>query len=425
MNIRRSACLFLVTSALACGAERAWAQPAGGGTASPPAAAAPGQEPAAPLPPIATSSWGGRIGAAEVSIVGGNVASARERALTEAMKQAVDQALTTAFPEARTQQPKTVTQVLGRARSYVRRYRTIEEGERGRGIYGLKIEADVDEAGLARAFDKGTTASAAGPSGAAAGGAAPAYFLVSAGMPDAVAASARAFTAAGARVQQAPADVTDPSKAVELAPRAGSTLVAFVSGTATAEGKVRGPGLESSACSLSVRVLAAGSGLAVADESESARGFSERADGARAECFQRAAALAIPRLVPAAGVRGPVDVRTIVVDADVVEAGAVQALMRQLRGIGSVSAIEVRRVSAGRVELWARSRMAASALAAALERDTGGPLAVTNAQVSGDLVHLRARLREAPHAAAPAPAAATPQPGAVSVPPPASPGPTP
>jgi hypothetical protein len=424
MTIRLFPGLLLFTVALASGAGRAWAQAAGGGTASPPAAAVPGQEPAAPLPPIATSSWGGRIGAAEVSIVGGNVASARERALTEAMKQAVEQALATAFPEARTQQPKTVTQVLGRARTYVRRYRTIEEGERGRGLYALKIEADVDEAGLARAFDKATTASGGGQTGATTAGAAPAYFLVGAAAPDALAAAARGFATSGARVQPAPPEVTDPAKAVELAARSGLTMVAFVNGTATAEGKVRGPGLEAASCSLAVRVLAAGSGLAVADESESARGFSERADGARTECFQRAAALVIPRLVPAAGARGPVDVRTIVVDADVVEAGAVQALVRQLRGIGSVSAIEVRRVSVGRAELWARSRMAPSALAAALERDTGGALAVTGAQVSGDLVHLRARLREVTPATAPPPGPPTP-PGASAAPAPPPKGPTP
>ena len=425
MNLRLSACPFLVAALLAGGAHRAWGQGAGAAAAPPAGAAGPGSDPTAPLPPIATSSWGGRTGAAEVSIVGGNVASARERALTEAMKQAVDQALTTAFPEARTQQPKTVTQVLGRARSYVRRYRTIEEGERGRGLYGLKIEADVDEAGLARAFDKVTTGG--GPStGVPAASAAPAYFLVGTGVADALAAAARGFSASGARVQQAPADVTDPAKAVELAGRSGSTLVAFVTGTATAEGKVRGPGVEAASCSLSVRVLAAGSGLAVADESENARGFSERADGARAECFQRAAALAIPRLVPAGGSRGPADVRTIVVDADVVEAGAVQALVRQLRGIGSVSAIEVRRVSVGRVELWARSRMAASALAAALERDTGGALVVNGAQVSGDQVHLRARLREVvTPVPAPAPAATAQQPGAAPAPPVPPKGPTP
>jgi hypothetical protein len=118
-------------------------------------------------------------------------------------------------------------------------------------------------------------------------------------------------------------------------------------------------------------------------------------------------------------------VRTIVVDADVVEAGAVQALVRHLRGIGSVSAIEVRRVSVGRAELWVRSRMAASALAAALERDTGGPLAVTSPQVSGDLIRLHARLREVSPAASAVPTATAQPPGTTPVPTSPAKGPTP
>lgn len=396
----------------------------------PPAPAAPG--PAAPAGgapptlPISSSAWGGRMGAAEVTIVGGNVASARERALTEALKQAVDQALVTAFPEAKNQQPKAAAQVLGRARNYVRRYRTIEEGERARGVYALKVEADVDEAALARVFDK--------PGAVTGGGTAPAgalaYFLVGAGAPDALAAAARAFTAAGARVHQAPAELIEPQKAFEAAAKAGFTQVAFVNGAVTAEGKVRGPGVESASCSLSVRVMAAGSGLPVADENESARGFSERAEAARGDCFQRAAAASIPRIVPAAGARTSADVRTIVVDADVIEPGAVPALVRHLRGIGSISAVEVRRIANGRVELWARSRMPASSLVAALSRDTGGALAIADAQVSGDLVRLRARLREIAPPTPAAPAGTVPAPpGAAPASPAAAPaaakGPTP
>ena len=381
-----------------------------------PAAAVPaaGAPPVPATPPISTSGWGGRVGAAEVTVVGGNVASARERALTEALKQAVDQTLVTAFPEAKAQQPKVVAQVLNRARTYVRRYRTLEEGERARGLYALKIEADVDEAALARVFDK--------PAGAvfAPGGAAPSvgvgYFVIGAGAPEALSAALRGFNAAGARIQQGPPELTDPAKAFEAAAKVGFSQVAFVSGSAIPEGKVRGPGLESAACTLSVRVMAAGSGLPVAEESDAARGFSERPEAARADCFQRAAASAIPRLVPAAGARVAADVRTIVVDADVVEPGAVPALVRHLRGIGSVSAVEVRRIAAGRVELWARSRMPASSLAAAIARDTGGSLAITEAQVSGDLVRIRARIREVAQPAPVSPPA--PPPGAAIPPPP-------
>ncbi|MES1204937.1 MAG: hypothetical protein ABUS79_03280 [Pseudomonadota bacterium] len=393
----------------------AGAPAANAGTAqAPPPPGAPGApSPASPAPLLGPS--GGRIGAGEVAIVGGNVASARERALADAVKQAVDQAITALIPDGRATQPKTVSQVLGRARGYVRRYRTLEEGERGRGLYGVRIEADIDEMALQRAFDRptpsvGCGAAAAAPAGGPPAALAPSYLVVAAGVPEAATAAHRAFAGAGARVQAAPADLVDPTKAVDAAARAGLANVAFVSGTATSDGKVRGPGIESVGCVFDVRVLAAGSGLAVANESESQRAFADRADSARADCFRRAAAAAIPRVVPAAGVRAAPDMRTIVIDADVVEPGAIPALVRQLRGIGSVSGIEVRRVNSGHAELWVRSRLAGPALGAALGRDAGGPLSVTSAVVSGDLIRLRARLREAaaPVAAPPgvAPAAA-------------------
>jgi hypothetical protein len=393
---------FAAVVLVAAGARRGraeTAQPVPNTAANAPANAAP--VPAAtPAPAAATSPGagspsgaaggigGGRVGAAEVTIVGGNVASARERALTDAFKQAVDQALTTVIPEARAAQPKTVVQVLGRARSYIRRYRTVEEGERGRGLYGVRIEADVDEAALLRAFDRpAPVAVASGPTDVS-------YLVVGAGDPEAAAAATRAFTAAGARAQPAGPNLTEPNKAVEAAARAGIASVAFVSGNATSEGKVRGPGIEAATCSISVRVLASGSGLAVAEERETTRSFGDRSEGARASCFQRAAAAAIPRVVPAAGARSAPDVRTIVLDADVVEAGAVPALVKQLRGLGSVSTTEVRRIAAGRVEIWVRSRLSATALMAAVGRDSNAPLVFTGIQVTGDLVRAQARLRE-------------------------------
>jgi hypothetical protein len=383
----------------------AFAQAPTSPTAPPPAATQPG---------AASPSPGGRVGAGEVTIAGGNVASARERALTDAMKQAVDQALTAVVPDARAAQPKVVGQVLGRARSYVRRYRTLEEGERGRGLYGIRIDADIDEAALLRAFDKPTTAASAG----GATSASPSYLLMTAGISELSVAATRAFTSAGARVQPAAPDVSDPTKAVAAAARAGIPTVAFVSGTATAEGKVRGPGSESVTCTINVRVLTAGSGQVVAEETETARSFADRIEKARVECVQRATAAAIPRVVPAASVRISPDVRTIVVDADVVEPGVVPALVKQIRGLGSVSAVEVRRIAPGRAELWVRSRLAGGALATAVSRDLGAPVVLEGLEVAGDLIRVKARLREV---AAPTPPGVLP----TSAVPPAAAGSTP
>ncbi|MEP6655072.1 MAG: hypothetical protein ABJA82_17035, partial [Myxococcales bacterium] len=340
--------------------------------------------------------------------------------LTDAMKQAVDQAILSMVPDPHAAQPKTVVQVLGRARSYVRRYRTLEEGERGGGRYGIKIDADIDDGALLRAFDKAATGAGA-PNGSPAGPtAAPSYLLAGAGAPEAMEAAAKAFTSLGARVQTAPAAdsagtagpsshsaAADPANLVASAARAGLATVAFISGTATSEGKVRGPGLEAVTCVLSVRVLTAGTGLPIADESETVRAFADRPEAARASCFQRAAAAAVPRVVPAAAARVAPDVRTIVLDVNVIQPGAIPAVVKQVRALGSVSTVEVRRITVNRAEFWVKSRLAAAAFAAALSRDTGAAITFSAAEVTGDLVRVTARMREIVTPSAGAPASAS------------------
>lgn len=366
--------------------------------APPPAPSAAGAAVPAPpqLPP------GTKIGAAEVPIVGGNVASARERALTDALKQAIDQSITALAPDLRTKQPKTVNQLLGKARTFVRRYRTIEEGEADRGRYAVKLEVEVDEPALHRALDTV-------PTGAPAGAVAASYLLVGAGPDDAADAVARSLTATGAKVERAPRDQREQAHAMENAARSGVGVIAFVNGTATPEGQVRGLGLEAVSCSLSLRLVAAGSGQALGDESRTQRSFSERGvDDARKECLARVAGGLVHALAPTAGARGTSDLRTIVVDADVVEPAVVPALLKQLRGTASVSSVDIRRIAPGRIEVWVRSRLTGSALAGVLGREGATTLALSAFEVTGDLVRLRARMPEAPVVP---PGAAPPVPG--------------
>jgi hypothetical protein len=398
------ACFILSASSTG---RRAAAAPA-----TAPAVAPPNATPASVSPVVVGADGigpsGGRVGSAEVTIVGGNVASARERALAEALKQAVDQELSTLAPQARAVQPKVVVQVLGMARRYVRRYRTLDEGETGHGLYSVRIEAEVDAAALLRAFDKAPV----GGSGPSSGGSPPSYLIVGAGVPEAALAATRAFVASGARTQTAPPALTDPGRASEAAARAGIPTVAFVSGSATPEGEVRGPGVQSVTCTVSVRVSTSGAGLPIADDSETVRSFGDRVETARADCFARASGAVVPRVVPVAAGRTAPDARAIVIDADVVEPGAVPGMLKQLRELGAVSSIEVRRISAGRVELWVRSRQDAATLAAGLSRDSGGSVSFSPTEVTGDLVRVRARLRDTADSArdvGTAPAAAAPQ----------------
>lgn len=359
----------------------------GGAGAAPPAGSAAPGAPSAVAGDV--SSPGFRLGSSDVPVVGGNVASARERAVTEALKQAVGQAITAIAPEARSQ-PKTVAQILGKVRVFVRRYRSLQEGEVGASRYAVKLEAEVDEAAIRRAFDRGALPAPTMPPTAA-----PSYFVVAAGLPEGTDAVIKALGGAGLRAERAPLAAWDQPHAVEAGARAGLSAVAFVNATANPEGEVRGAGIEAVSCTVGLRVVAAGTGAAVAEDTQTMRAFSARAPEARRDCFTRAAAAVLPNAVPpSSGVRGSPDLRTVTVEVDVAELGAVQPLLKQLRGSGSVSSVDLRRIVPGRVELLVRSRMTAPALVALFGRDTSGAVTFSAAEAAGDLVHVRARLRE-------------------------------
>jgi len=365
------------------------AVPAPPGSAAPPVPGATG----APVPGAAADlpSPGFRFGSSEVPIVGGNVASARERAVAEALKQAVDQAITDLAPDARAAQPKVIGQILGKARVYVRRYRSILEGESRPSRYAVKLEAEVDEPALRRTLDRGTAA----PAVAAAPGAA-SYFVVGAGAVEATDAIVRALASGGVRAERAPSGAPwDQARALEAAGRAGLGAVAFVNGAFTAEGQVRGAGVEAISCTLGLRVVAAPGGAAVGEDNQTLRAFAPRADDARKDCFARAATAAVPHVLPQAAVsHGPADLRTVVVDVEISQAGAVQPLLKQLRGSGPLSSVDLRRITPGRLEVWVRSRLTAPGLVALLARDGGGPVTLSGAEAAGDRVHVRASLRE-------------------------------
>jgi|GEM_PF-1943475 len=405
---------------------RAHAQaPAGQVPVAPPPAAA--ASPAAPPPPLPP---GTHLGAAEVAIVGGNLASARERALAEAMKQAVADALAVVAPDARNSDPKLVVQVLARARTFVQRYRTREDGQvgegqgQGQGRYGVKIEAEVDEAALGRAFQK--TPAAGLPLAAGA----PSYLLVATGPPEAADAVYRALAAGGTRVERA-REALSTGAAGELAARGGLGAIIFANATVTREGQVRGVGVEAVSCAVAVRLAAAGSAAALAEDTRNERSFAEHEEEARKDCLGRAAGVAVRHVIPQTGTgRSPSDLRTVVADVDVVEPAAVLALLKQLRGSGSVSAVDLRRVLPGRAELALRSRLTAPALAAAIARENTGPVVISGVDVSGELIRMVARTREvAAPVVPPAPGAApapSPAGNVAPVPPAAAPGaPTP
>ena len=84
------------------------------------------------------------------------------------------------------------------------------------------------------------------------------------------------------------------------------------------------------------------------------------------------------------------------VDADVVEPAAIPALVRALRSVGAVSSVELTRVADGRAELKARTRASTAALSSALSRDAASVITLSDVDVSGDTIRVKARMRSVP-----------------------------
>ena len=126
--------------------------------ASPPAGAprrAPTAAAASPPADATTATTpGARVVTAQAPVVGGNAAGARERALEDAIRQAVTLTLAEVVdPQTRAAQAKTIKAIEAKARSFVPRYRTLEEGEVG-GMYSVRLEVEVDDIALRRRLER-------------------------------------------------------------------------------------------------------------------------------------------------------------------------------------------------------------------------------------------------------------------------------
>ena len=87
------------------------------GAGPPPGAARPRRRPRPPRPRL---DPGARVATGQAPVVGGNAAGARERALEDAIRQAVDQAITElADPQTRAAQAKAIRALEAKARSFV------------------------------------------------------------------------------------------------------------------------------------------------------------------------------------------------------------------------------------------------------------------------------------------------------------------
>jgi hypothetical protein len=363
---------------------------------------APGPPPLPPAPTDVATTPGAHIVTGQAPVVGGNAAGARERALDDAIKQAVNQAIAAMLDApARAAQAKSLKAIEAKARSFVPRYRALEEGE-ANGVYTIRLEAEVDEIALRRKIERGTSTTASPPVTPSKMGA-PGTLVAAADKNEASAAFVSglvtALSSAGVRARAADPGETSAGAAAQAAARASLEQAALVTSEVVPEGLVRGTGRVAVSCRANVRLVAAPAGSTITERAATARVFVEAdraADGA-AQCRTQLGADLAGRLAgvlpPSTGTAASGDLRAVTVDADVVEPTAIPELVKSLRGIGAVSAVEVTRVAAGRAEIRVRTRAAPAAVAAALSRVVGSVITLSDVQTSGDTIRVRVRVR--------------------------------
>ncbi len=347
-------------------------------SAQTPAPAVPVAQPRVPIadPMVDPNS---RVTTGQAPVVGGNAAGARERALEDAIRQAVDVIINelVADPQARAAQGKTIRAIEAKAHSFIGRYRTLEEGE-ANGVYTMRVQVEVDRSAIQSKIDRG----AAPPSPAAPRAAAPAIVVLPGERTPQgfVANMVAALSSAGLRARAGDPLAKPPASAA-----------ATVTAETVDEGALRGTGRVSVAC----RATARFTGVSLPDRAAAARAFAAAADAGRTDCLGRLAGALAAELASAltAAAAPSADLPLLTIDADVVEPGAVPALLKSVRSVGAVSAADLVRVGGGRAEIRARTRSAPALLAAALSRDADAMISLSDVQASGAVIKLRARLR--------------------------------
>ena len=205
----------------------------------------------APAPPGAPRRPACAWSAGQAAIVGGNAAGARERALDEAIRQAVDQSLAELLDApTRAAQARAIKTLEARARTFVPRYRTSTKDEAD-GVYTIRLEVEVDERRSAtrRSLDGAGRAARRRP---------PRFGGDDGGGEWSGRRGRGADAGAGVdgiRAQLGDPSLSDPTRAVQAAGRSALPLVAFVSATVVDEGIVRGAGQSAVSCRMARKVV--------------------------------------------------------------------------------------------------------------------------------------------------------------------------
>jgi len=318
----------------------------------------------------------------QAKVVAGNRVAARDRALDEALKQAVDQALAYVL-DADTRlraQAALRRELLPRARSYVPTYRVLDEHEVEGGLFQVQIEAQVEVSLLRRdAVAIAGTGGGPGPRPPTPPPIAPAppgrpRVLVGFGGPVAADATRRALETRGFLVVAAPVGETARSdlEASSLLRGAGAGIVVVAAVSSQPEGRVRGTEMMATQVRVELRALD-GEGRALARGAGEARGFAPSGTEATQQALENASGPAADKLADELSARysapstGSGDGGGVVVRvAGLGSLRDVEALSDQLAQLPGVQAASVRRLGGGEVWLGVRTAQTGGTLAAAL-----------------------------------------------------------
>jgi hypothetical protein len=336
---------------------------------------------------------------AETPIVAGNVVNAKKRALADAFRQAAEQAFAELLKLGEpmpSPAPPGVAQLkaslANNAQKFVRSYRLIDQQSEG-GVLKVMVEIDVDTVLLRREIDRIRGAAAAQAQTAAVKPVARVLFVAGAAPVGGLVAAA--LGPEGVRAQLDPAG-GEPQLLASAARQNAFAL--FVVARSAGEERVRGTTRVPVKCSLTWRLFPAGAqaaqGPAVARADEE-YGFGADETAARNACFDRAAAT-VARGV-AASLRTPVTSAPFVtLQLDIADVGVIPVVLQALKRLGSVTASEVRQVSANQAEIRAFTRIGGPMLLQALGRELGGKLLLVPTRPASDVVAVKVQGPDTP-----------------------------
>jgi hypothetical protein len=310
----------------------------------------------------------------QAPIVAGDRVRARERALDEALRQAVEQATATVLEpnDLVTRASDLKLRIYPKAKTYVSTYRILDESENPPGTFQVHLSAAVATGRLAR--DLSTSTGSTSTSSSSTRPRAVVCASVQGDGIDAPPAAERALReiAAARNVDTMPGpQACDPASAASVV-RSGTAQAALIAEVqVTPGGEIRGTSFVGAGARAAVKLVEPDGRVSASGDAEKG-GYAPNA-GDAATAATRAAVVEAARAIEpilaqrwssSAGPSGGVTVRV----RGVARWAEYQALTRALAAMPGVAGVEPRRFVQGQIDLLVRTATAASQLAGHLQR---------------------------------------------------------